>query len=202
MIKLDVEQGSPEWFAARCGIPTASNFNKIFTSKGEKSASAKGYMNTLIAESLTGEKTSFNPTKWMKRGTDLEDEARNAYEFITDSEVETIGLVYRDENKKVSCSPDGGLLSLKGLEIKCPSPGVHVSYLLGQKLPTEYVQQVQGSMWVTGLQEWDFMSYHPGMKPFIITVPRNERLMVAIEEIIGDFNEDMAAKKLLLTEIK
>jgi putative phage-type endonuclease len=195
MIRLDdIDQGTPEWFAARVGIPSASNFDKIFTSKGAKSAQSKAFMNTLLAEFITGEKASVKQTEWMERGIELEADARTAYEFITDESVEETGIVYADELRLVSCSPDG-LMQTKGLEIKCPSPGVHIGYLIDQKLPTTYVQQVQGSMYVTGLLQWDFMSYHPDMKPVIITVDRDEKLITAIDEIMQDFIEAMLEKR-------
>jgi len=195
MIRLDgIEQGSPEWFAARVGIPSASNFDKIFTSKGAKSTQSKAFMNTLLAEFITGEKASVKQTDWMERGIELEADARTAYEFITDESVEETGIVYADELRLISCSPDG-LMSTKGLEIKCPSPGVHIGYLIDQKLPTTYVQQVQGSMYVTGLLQWDFMSYHPDMKPVIITVDRDEKLITSIDEIMQDFIETMLEKR-------
>ena len=200
MITVDCEQLSPEWFELRAGIPTASSFDKIFTTTGKKSAQADAYMNTLLAEWLTGEKQSIKQSDWMARGIELEPEARSAYEFITDLEVETPGIVFKDEDKLVSCSPDG-LTEGKGLEIKCPAPGTHVGYLLGAKLPTTYVQQVQGSMWVTGLEAWDFVSYCPGMKPVILTVERNEKLIEAIDEIMRDFIVDLLDKRERLNQL-
>ena len=92
MIKVDVEQLSPEWFELRCGIPGASNFDKIFTTKGEKSKQAEGYMHTLLAEWLTGEKSSVKQTDWMARGTEMEPEPLSASEFITDWQVDQGGL--------------------------------------------------------------------------------------------------------------
>lgn len=194
MIKVDCEQMSPEWFELRAGIPTASSFDKIFTTTGKPSTQSTAYMNTLLAEWLTGEKQSIKQSDWMARGIELEPEARSAYEFITDSEVETTGIVFRDEDRLVSCSPDG-LRENKGVEIKCPAPGTHVGYLLGGKLPTTYVQQVQGSMWVCGLDAWDFVSYHPDMPPVIITVERDESLQAAIDSIMQDFIGLMLEKR-------
>lgn len=194
MIKVDVEQMSPEWYELRAGIPTASSFDKIFTSTGKPSAQSGAYMNTLLAEWLTGEKQSIKQSDWMTRGIELESEACSAYEFVTDAEVEHVGLVFRDEDRLVSCSPDG-LMEDKGLEIKCPAPGTHVGYLMSGKLPTNYIPQVQGSMWVTGLESWDFVSYCPGVKPVIITVERNEKLHKAIDNIMAEFLTDMISKR-------
>ena len=195
MIRLDdIAQGSPEWFTARCGIPTASSFDKIITSTGKKSSQAGAYMNGLLAEWLTGEKASIKQSDWMTRGVELEPEAREAYEFITDSVVQETGIVYRDDSRLVSCSPDG-LMDKKGLEIKCPAPGTHVGYMLGGKLPTTYVQQVQGSMWVCGLDEWDFESYHPDLKTVIIPVKRDDKFCVSLEMLMNDFIDELLEKR-------
>jgi hypothetical protein len=145
MITLNVEQNSPEWFEARCGIPTASSFKEIFTSQGKPSASATNYMHKLLAEWLTGSKTEIKQTEWMERGSLMEDEARAWYEFQTGNAVMQVGLVYKDETKMIACSPDGLISYGNGLEIKCPAAHTHVKYLLANKLPSEYVPQVQGS---------------------------------------------------------
>ena len=75
---------------------------------------------------------------------------------------------YKGEDKLVACSPDGLIGDNGGLEIKCPSQGVHVEYLLSGKMPTKYTLQVQGFLYVTGREWCDFMSYHPSMKPMIV----------------------------------
>ena len=45
-------QGSEEWLQARCGVITASNFSKVFTTTGKLSTSRDGLINQLIAENL------------------------------------------------------------------------------------------------------------------------------------------------------
>ena len=190
MITLDVEQCSDEWLAARAGIPTASCFDKIITSTGKKSTQAKTYMMKLIAEHFTKEKTSVEQNDWMLRGIELEEEARDYYKLITDRDVSEVGLIYKDDDKLVSCSPDG-LTGDRGLEIKCPAPHTHVSYLLDGKLPTSYVMQVQGSMWVSGLDKWDFLSYHPDFPHLLITVEKDDALHQAMDSFIGEFVKQM-----------
>jgi len=54
MITLDIEQGTEEWSKARLGIPTASCFDKLVTTKGEPSKQAQKYMWQLAAEKITG----------------------------------------------------------------------------------------------------------------------------------------------------
>ena len=67
------------------------------------------------------------------------------------------------------------------MEIKCPAPATHVEYLRGGVLPSKYKQQVMGCLWITGRQWWDFMSYHPNMKPLIVRVERDEEFIAALE---------------------
>ena len=54
MIKLVMEQRSPEWIAARVGIPTASSFDRIITKTGKASSAAQGYIEDLVAEYFGG----------------------------------------------------------------------------------------------------------------------------------------------------
>ena len=85
---LDIEQGSPEWFEARKGLPTASCFSKIITPKtGKLSASVDAYIAELIAETKE-DTTEQIRSYWMERGRLLEGEARAWYEFETDDDVE------------------------------------------------------------------------------------------------------------------
>ncbi|MCP3672079.1 MAG: YqaJ viral recombinase family protein, partial [Gammaproteobacteria bacterium] len=106
MITLDVIQGSDAWFKARSGIPTASCFDKIITSSGKASTQHIAYSNKLVAEYAMQKSSDDFRGKWMERGTEVEPEAREYYQFITDNEVEEVGLIYKDENRLVSCSPD------------------------------------------------------------------------------------------------
>lgn len=199
MIAVDLEQGSEEWFIARCGIPTASNFDKIISPTGKKSTQAQAYMNTLLAEWVTQQKDSIKQSEWMLRGTELEPEARQAYEFITDKPVRQTGIVYKDEKKLVSCSPDG-LMDDRGLEIKCPAPGTHVGYILSGEIPSTYIPQVQGSMWVCGFDKWDFVSYHPEIKPLIITIERDDTFIKTLDKLMEQFIDELLEKRKKLAD--
>jgi len=188
-----MEQRSPEWFAARCGIPTASSFNKIITSTGRPSKTAITYMYELLADWLGAEKEQFQ-TEWMTRGTAMEPEAIAFYEFETGLDVQPIGFITALDGL-VGCSPDG-MTEHKGLELKCPKASTHVKYLLSGKCPAEYVPQVQGSMWVAEKDEWDFMSYHPDLDPLLITVKRDDEFIDALEVQVKKFIANMLEKRL------
>lgn len=199
MIILDIDQGIPEWFAARSAIPTSSCFGKILTPTGTASTQKKAYMNKLLSEWLTGKVDDGFKNDWMNRGHKLEDDARTLYQFVKEADPQQTGIVYKDDRKLIACSPDA-LLPEKGLEIKCPAASTHVGYLLGNKLPTTYIPQVQGSMYVTGFDSWDFMSYHPDMQPLIITVNRDEQYITKLAGALSKFIDEMLKKREQLGE--
>lgn len=177
------EQGSPEWLAARLGIPSASMFAKLVTTKGIWSASADAYINQLVAERLTGEREEVFQSHHMLRGTELEPDARDLYSLISDAEVTEVGFCLHD-TLSAGCSPDGLVGAEGGLEIKAPAPATHVEYLRGGVLPSKYKQQVMGCLWITGREWWDFVSYHPTMKPLIVRVERDEEYIAALEKCV------------------
>jgi len=195
---LDMPQGSPEWFATRAGNIGASSFDKILTTKGVPSKSAKKLMYTLAIESITGVKESSYQSAAMERGMELEAEARRYYEMIYDVDIQQVGLCYPDDHQNYHCSPDGLMPELeRGIEIKCPVASTHADYLIRGKLPTDYIQQVQGSMLVTGYKEWVFMSYYPGgVKPLILTIERDEeyieKLRRELDKFVGNLKKTIA----------
>ena len=201
MYTLDVEQLSEEWFAARCGIPTASNFDKIVTSKGAPSTQSKQYMYKLAGETIIGIKEESYQNAAMQRGIEIEPEARGLYELMNDVEVDLVGLCYPDEHRDFSCSPDGLVGEEGGLEIKCPLIHTHVEYLLNGKLPKKYVQQVQGSMLISGRKWWDFMSYYPGLKPLVVRVERDEKFIAKLKSELDTFCNELKAVVQKLKEL-
>ena len=109
MIILDCEQYSEEWWAARLGLPTSSRLSDIVTGTTCKpSSSAKLFSFKLASEIITGQPCDNNlDSEWVARGKELEERARLAYQFITDhDDVRQVGLVYQDERRLWSCSPD------------------------------------------------------------------------------------------------
>lgn len=186
IIEQNIVQGSEEWFSAHAGVPGASSFNKIITTTGQPSKQADDYALQLAGEYLLGTMEHGYVSFAMQQGLDREAEARQYYEIVNDVEVEQVGMIFKDERKDRLCSPDG-LMPFKGLEIKCPLLKTHISYLLNGKLPLDYFCQVQGSLYITGFDEWDFLSYYPGIKPFLITVSRDEKFITKLHEALEQF---------------
>ena len=188
MIVHPCQQGSREWIEARLGIPTASEFSRIVTPSGKLSKSKSEYVWELVAEWALGEPTvKFGGNDWTERGKVLEPEARKYYAFQRDLEPQTVGFVYRDEARMCGCSPDGLVGDDGLLEMKCPMPPKHLQYLAGDTVPREHKTQVQGQLWVTGREWCDFMSYHPGLPPFIKRVEPDPKLQKALDEIMPHF---------------
>ena len=171
---INVEQRSPEWFEARLGVPTSSNFDKLITMAGKPSTQSKNYMYKLAGEKVSKVIEDSYQNSAMLRGIELEDEARQMYQIVSGNAVEEVGFCITEGDMICGASPDG-LMGDDGLiEIKCPAVHTHVGYLMDNKLPSEYFQQVQGQLLVTGRKYCDFVSYFPGIKPLIIKVERDE----------------------------
>ena len=106
MITVNVEQGTPEWLALKAGVPSASNFDKIVTTKGEPSKQAGKYLYQLAGERITGKREDGFQSSAMARGIEMESEAVALYELMREVETTTVGVCYKDEKKSFLCSPD------------------------------------------------------------------------------------------------
>lgn len=205
MIVLDkLLQGSPEWHEARCGVKTASFFSNIITPTGKPVNAKKrsDYMLDLAHERIS-KKAIFIPSTFaMQRGNELEPDARNNFEFIKNIVVNEVGMVYTNDKKDTSCSPDGLIGKNSGLEIKCPLHKVHLQTLIDDEMPSEHIPQVQGSMFVTGRKSWWFMSYHPDHKPFIKLIERDEEFIKTLNKCLWDFEKELKEMIVLLTTNK
>lgn len=173
----EMEQGSEEWFKARAGRPTASNFDRILTPTGKDSSQWEGFALDLMADCIRPDMVDFVGTRHTDRGNELEPEARSEFERQLQMPVAQVGFITRDDGI-IGCSPDGLIYRdgqlVAGLELKCPLAKNHAKYLVEGVLPKDYGPQVHGSMAVTGLDYWYFMSYCQGMAPFILRVERND----------------------------
>ena len=181
---IECEQRSVEWFECRRGVPTASDFDKIVTSEGKPSKQRTKYMYELAGQKLGGLMEEGYTSAAMQRGILLEEEARLMYSTNIKTVI-TCGFCLTDYGW--GCSPDG-LVDDDGLiEIKCPSLAVHVEYLLKRECPTDYWQQVQGQLLVTGRNYNDFVSYYPGVRPLIVRVKRNEEFIKLLSKELTQF---------------
>lgn len=185
MIFHDVRQGSEAWQKLRCGIPTASSFDRIITPKTRKpSAGMKAYAMELCAERLMGYPLEPVTTALMERGISLEERAVQSYAFSRDVEPVRVGFVTNDEGT-VGVSPDR-LIGEDGLlEAKAPAPSTHVKYLLGG-LDDDYRCQLQGQLWIMERQWVDIVSHCPGLPDAIVHVERDEEFIAALAAAVNE----------------
>ena len=176
ILHKDVKQYSPAWWDLRLGIATASRFSSIITAKKmTPSAARTTLIAALIVERTFGKPSDFKEgaaeavfgferdgTPWMKRGSDVEDEARVWYQMHRMSagdpvEITEVGFVTTDDGE-AGCSPDGLVMDggeiVSGLEIKCRSAALHVQYILGYKELLEMPQILKRFSTVQSLLFW------------------------------------------------
>lgn len=172
---IDCDQRSDEWFTARKGYLTASQFGDWLTKSGKVAEKARLAAASKCLAELTGNPDpSPYETDDMRRGVELEPEAREAFMNETGLIVDSIGFC-KSIHGYYGCSPDGLILDAsEGLEIKCPRASKLIQYHANGELPEEYKAQVHGSMAVTGAVAWHFFAYFPGYPSFHIRTPRDE----------------------------
>jgi len=189
MIIANIEQGSEAWHQNRIGKITGTRFKLVVA--GKSTAGYTGLISELAGEIITEEKVDGFKNEAMERGTALESEARKEYENIMDTSVEEVGFVYMEGYEEwVGVSPDG-LCNPGMVEYKCPLIKTHLNYIAKNVLPSEYKWQVQGNLMVTGADYCDFMSYFPGLKPFIIRVEPDPEMHRRLKEEIDIVIEEV-----------
>lgn len=190
MIIHDLDQYSSDWLAIRAGLPTASSADKLITSTGNPSKQIKDYAAQLAADKFAGRTLDvWEGNSATQRGHDLEQQARDYFQMITDIEVKEVGFV-TDSLMRVGCSPDGMLPDGNILEIKNLTAKKHVQALAyynkyGRQLTTN-VSQVQFQMMVCEASKAFLLYHHPDLPSLIITVASKEPFHLALKGQITD----------------
>ena len=196
----NVKQGSEAWDQLRLGIPTASAFHRIMTPKTRKlSSQSEGYMHQLLAEWIFGQPLETFESPWMERGKALEAEAVRYYEMERDCTAREVGFCLTDD-RMVGASPDRLVGDVGLLEIKCPSPAVHVGFMLTRAADQEYLCQLQGQLWVSEREWVDIQSYCPPFPSVVIRVPRDEKFIADLSVCVRSFVDVLLATREKLTQ--
>lgn len=195
MILYDVQQGSEAWRLLRMGKPTASQFHRILTPGGKPSKSAALYCYELLAELVLGRPMDSPASEfpWLKRGVSLESDAAAWYEFEREVETLVVGFCTTDDGS-IGASPDRLVGEDGSLEIKVPSPAIHIGYLLYPEhgVDREYRVQVQGQLYVTGRKWSDVVSFHPEIEKVIVRVERDEEYITLLDAALKAFCVQLA----------
>jgi putative phage-type endonuclease len=187
-----IEQGSPEWFAQRCGKVTASCIADMMAkTKTGWGASRLNYRAKLVAERLTGIVEKGYTNSAMEWGSAMEADARTAYEFYRGVDVVLAEFVQHPTIAMSGASPDGYVASDGLVEIKCPNTATHIDTLLGQAVPGKYLLQCQWQLACTGRTWVDWVSFDPRMpeemRLFVRRVERDDEKIAEITENVVCF---------------
>lgn len=190
---FDGEQGTEAWYAARLGIPTASEFATVLATgkkAGSVSKERQTYMRKLAGERITGQPMWTYSNDHMERGKEQEAEARDLYALVTDAQPYQVAFLRRGD---AGASPDALIGEDGMLEIKTKLAHLQIAVLEEDKVPAEHVAQLQGQLWIAARPWVDFVSYCPGLPPFIRRVERDETYIATLAVAVEEFNAELAA---------
>ena len=191
MIKyfFDVEQGTEEWLSLRCGILTASEMRLIVTPtlKPASNDKERAHLFELLGQRITQHTEPRYISDDMLRGHEDEIEARIRY-AENFAPVTECGFVTNDDHGFViGYSPDG-LVDYDGLiECKSRRQKYQVETILADRVPEEYMLQIQTGLLVTRRKWLDFVSYCAGLPMFVKRVFPDARYQDAIIAAATDF---------------
>lgn len=130
---------------------------------GDWSEAAKDYAFRLAIERIGGEPLDEGFETWaMARGRELEPEARAAHEMAAGVVVQPVGLALTDDGA-FGASADGFIGSAGGAEYKCLIAPDRLRAVLIDGDLSEFADQCQGGMWITGRDYWHFALYCPAL---------------------------------------
>lgn len=202
MKMLHFEQGTDAWLAARAGLCTASRFadarSKLSKaskngSAGDPSGNAIDYAWSIAIERIAGKPIDLSfQTAAMRRGSELEPHARFAYECETGYLASESGICV-SECDRFAYSSDGLVDDDGMIEIKCPASPTKIGAIWSspETAASEYIDQIQGGMWITGRKWCDFIMYCPWLEPvgkdlFIQRISRDEDYIAKLsDDLIG-----------------
>jgi putative phage-type endonuclease len=193
-----IEQGSEAWQKIRLGKVTASRMADVIArTKSGYGASRANYLAELVAERLTGVPAEHYQNAAMIWGTEKEPDARAAYSFYANAEIELVGFIQHPTIAMSGCSPDGFVGSDGLVELKCPNTSAMIELLRGGTIPDKYICQMFWQMSCCGRQWCDFVAYDPRLPPhmqlFVQRIQRDNRLIKGLEAEVIKFLAELDA---------
>ena len=152
----EIEQNTDEWMQLRMGKITASNFATIMASYGKAFGNpAIQYAQRVAIEGKTNVTIETFQSEWMEKGIELEQDAREAYQMATFTDVLPGGFAELD---RFGSSSDG-LAGPGMIEIKCVKYNTHFATIERNSADPAYAWQYQGQMLVAKLKFVDYTEY-------------------------------------------
>lgn len=190
----EMEQGSDEWFAARCGLMTASEMKHVITPtmKLANNDKTRQHVWELLAQRITRYTEPSYIGDDMLRGWEDEIQARIEYSEAY-APVKECGFVTNDKwGFTLGYSPDG-LVGEKGvIECKSRKQKYQVQTIVEHAdgtvhIPQEFVLQVQTGLLITERDWCDFISYSAGLPMITIRVYADDEIQDKIIEAAAEF---------------
>lgn len=175
-IKIDIEQGSQEWHALRKNKIGASDSGVIMGCNPWKSPFK------LWAEKVgLQEPEEMNDN--MRRGHELEPQAREILRDMMKKDFKPV--VYQSlDHPWMIASYDGIASDGTIIEIKCPRNALH------DEVPDYYIPQLQHQMYVAGVDDMFYISFHDGLLK-ILEVKKHQTIIDRMLEKEEEFYKRM-----------
>lgn len=192
-IHCDYDQGSTRWLEARCGLLTASEFDRIITPtlKIADNPKSRAHLWELAAQRITGYVEPQYISDAMLRGQEDEILAREDYAKHY-APVQVCGFVTNNKwGFTLGCSPDGlvgddGLIEVKSRGQKFQVQTI-CEYFEDGTTPDDFTIQVQGQMLVTERKWCDLISRCGGLHQIAMRVEADDRIQAAILDAAAKF---------------
>lgn len=169
---IEGKQYDDFWWAARRGVPTASDMKKILTPGGKPSKQSDDYALSLLGDMIDAEypRPDSFANAAMKNGTIMEPRARKAYQADAETTVREVCFCTSDDGR-FGFSPDGLCGDDGGLELKSPLPKTYLGYRKDpHTLVDDYKVQIHGCLFISGRAWWDAVAWIPDMPDQIVRV--------------------------------
>lgn len=199
-----IKQRTDEWFKARTGIFTASNFSKLMAKPADKTAvwskSAINFIEKAASQKYFNqyiERPDNDATRW---GNIYEDAALRKFCKKTEFDYEDIGFILHPKSLDIGATPDARIIEKNNpnllivAQVKCPfNTDNHLRYLEKitntytlKQCKSAYYWQVQGEIWVSNADYAYFISYDPRLADsnnlLFIKVERNDEDIFLLKE--------------------
>ena len=196
----EMVQGSDEWFAARCGLLTASEMHLIVTPtlKAASNEKERIHLYELLAQRITGYVEPSYVSDAMLRGQEDEIDAAALYDK-TYAPIKRVGFITNDKwGFTLGYSPDGlvgddGLLECKSRAQKYQIRTI-VDFVSNETIDPDFMIQVQTGLLVSERDWCDLVSYCGGLPMATVRVFQDAKIQAAIIEAAGAFEARLADK--------
>lgn len=181
-IHRELQQGSEEWLAARCGMLTASEMKLLISPslKPLNNDKTRAHIWELLAQRITKHVEPAYISDDMLRGREDEIAARDLYAEHYAPVIEC-GFMVRDFGGfRIGYSPDGLIGEDGVIECKSRRAKFQVETIATGEMPDDYLVQVQTGLLVSGRRWCDFISYSGGLPMAVYRVEADPKMAEAI----------------------